>query len=104
MITGYNTDIEFEGVTYHVQTEDKGVAKPVILSLVYDGGTILASKRLPYDDLLDGDLDEDVLAARLHRQHKLICAAIQAGRIEDLKKMTLRETVATPVGDKASRH
>lgn len=103
MITGYNTDIEFEGVTYHVQTEDKGVSKPVILSLVYDGGTILASKRLPYDDLLDGDLDEEVLAARLHRQHRLICAAIQAGRIEDLKKMTLRETVATPVGEMASR-
>lgn len=94
MITGYNTDIEFEGVTYHVQTEDKGLAKPVILSLVYDRGTILASKRLPYDDLLEGDFDEELLAARLHRQHKLICAAIQAGRIEDLRRMTLRESVA----------
>ena len=92
VITGFNTDIEFEGVTYHVQTEDKGLAKPVILSLVYDRGTILASKRLPYDDLLDDGLDEKVLAARLHRQHKLICAAIQAGRIEDLKKMAARET------------
>lgn len=101
MITGYNTDIEFEGVTYHVQTEDKGVARPVILSLVYDRGTILASKRLPYDDLLDGDLDEDVLAARLHRQHKLICAAIQAGRIEDLKKMTARETAPIVPAEKS---
>jgi hypothetical protein len=101
VITGYNTDIEFEGVTYHVQTEDKGVARPVILSLVYDRGTILASKRLPYDDLLDGDLDEGVLAARLHRQHKLICAAIQAGRIEDLKKMTARETVPVVASDKS---
>ena len=99
MITGYNTDIEFEGVTYHVQTEDKGLAKPVILSLVYDRGTILASKRLPYDDLLDGDLDEEVLAARLNRQHKLICAAIQAGRIDDLKRMTMRES--HPVADVA---
>jgi hypothetical protein len=53
VITGYNTDVEFEGVTYHVQTEDKGLAKPIILSLVYDRGTILASKRLPYDDLLE---------------------------------------------------
>ncbi len=94
VITGYNTDIEFEGVTYHVQTEDKGLAKPIILSLVYDGGTILASKRLPYDDLLDGDFDADILASRLHRQHKLICAAIQAGRLEDLRQMTLRESVA----------
>lgn len=100
MITGYNTDIEFEGVTYHVQTEDKGVARPVILSLVYDRGTILASKRLPYDDLLEGDLDEEVLAARLHRQHKLICAAIQAGRIEDLKRMAARETA--PVAPSAN--
>jgi hypothetical protein len=101
VITGYNTDIEFEGVTYHVQTEDKGVARPVILSLVYDRGTILASKRLPYDDLLDGALDEEVLAARLHRQHKLICAAIQAGRIEDLKKMTARESAPLAAGDKS---
>lgn len=93
MITGYNTDIEFDGVTYHVQTEDKGLQKPIILSLVYDRGTILASKRLPYDDLLDGDLDEELLAARLQRQHKLICAAIQAGRIEDLRQMTLRESM-----------
>lgn len=101
MITGYNTDVEFEGVTYHVQTEDKGLAKPIILSLVYDRGTILASKRLPYDDLLDGEFDEDVLAARLSRQHKLICAAIQAGRIEDLRKMTLRDSVAAADASKA---
>ena len=101
MITGYNTDVEFEGVTYHVQTEDKGLAKPIILSLVYDRGTIIASKRLPYDDLLEGDFDEDVLAARLSRQHKLICAAIQAGRIEDLRKMTLRESVAAADASKA---
>ena len=94
MITGYNTDVEFDGVTYHVQTEVKGLAKPIILSLVYDRGTILASKRLPYDDLLEGDFDEEILEARLQRQHKLICAAIQAGRIEDLRQMTLRESVA----------
>lgn len=91
MITGFNTDIEYGGVTYHVQTEDKGLAKPIILSLVYDRGTILASKRLPYDDLLEGEFDERVLSERLHRQHKLICAAIQAGRIEDLKKMGARD-------------
>lgn len=100
MITGYNTDIEYDGVTYHVQTEDKGLAKPIILSLVYDRGTILASKRLPYDDLLGGQFDQELLAARLHRQHRLICAAIQAGRLEDLRQMTLRESVVAAEADK----
>ncbi len=93
MITGFNTDIEYEGVIYHVQTEDKGRSKPVILSLVYNGGTILASKRSPYDDLLK-NFNERILAERLSKQHRLICAAIKAGRIEDLKKMTAREAAA----------
>lgn len=87
MITGFNTDIDHEGTTYHVQTEDKGLETPFILSLVYVGGAILASKRTPYEDLLAKGFDEKVLIERLQRQHKLICAAIRAGRIEDLKRM-----------------
>ena len=97
MITGFNTDVEFDGVVYHVQTEDKGLDTPIILSLVYAGGAILASKRSPYGDLVARGFDEDVLAARLQRQHKLICAAVHAGRIEDLKKLAGRESApATP--------
>ena len=88
MITGFNTDIEHDGVVYHVQTEDKGLDTPIILSLVYAGGTILASKRSPYEDLIAAGFSDEVLAERLKRQHKLICAAIHSGRIDDLKKMT----------------
>jgi hypothetical protein len=91
VITGFNTDVEHDGVTYHVQTEDKGLKSPLILSLVYVGGTILASKRTPYDDLIADGFDENKLAERLQRQHKLICAAIHAGRIEDLKRQTERD-------------
>jgi hypothetical protein len=87
VITGFNTDIEHDGVVYHVQTEDKGLASPLILSLVYAGGAILASKRSPYQDLIAAGFDEEVLSERLKKQHRLICAAITAGRIEELKKM-----------------
>ena len=90
MITGFNTDIEHDGVVYHVQTEDKGLDSPIILSLVYAGGTILASKRSPYEDLIASGFSDEVLAERLKRQHRLICAAIHSGRIDDLKKMSGR--------------
>ena len=90
MITGFNTDIEHNGVVYHVQTEDKGLDSPIILSLVYVGGTILASKRSPYEDLIASGFSDEVLAERLKRQHRLICAAINSGRIDDLKKMSGR--------------
>jgi hypothetical protein len=94
VITGYNTDVEHNGVVYHVQTEDKGLRTPVILSLVYTGGAILASKRSAYDDLIASGFEEKVLVERLERQHKLICAAVHAGRIEELKRMGERAPVA----------
>jgi hypothetical protein len=90
VITGFNTDIEHDGVVYHVQTEDKGLDSPIILSLVYAGGTILASKRSPYQDLIAEGFSDELLAERLKRQHRLICAAIHSGRINDLKKMSGR--------------
>jgi hypothetical protein len=94
VITGYNTDVEYDGVVYHVQTEDKGVQTPIILSLVYVGGAILASKRAPYNDLIASGFDKQILTERLQRQHKLICAAVHAGRIEELKRMNEREPSA----------
>jgi hypothetical protein len=87
VITGYNTDVEHDGVVYHVQTEDKGLESPLILSLVYSGGAILASKRSRYEDLIASGFSDEALAERLKRQHRLICAAIHAGRIEELKRM-----------------
>ena len=99
MIAGFNTDVEHSGTVYHVQTEDKGVPARMIMSLVYHKGTILASKRVNYDDLDADELSEKKLAARVSRQHKLICAAVQAGRIDDLKEMTAQ----TAAGAKKKR-
>ena len=95
MISGFNTDIEFDGVVYHVQTEDKGLSSKLIVSLIYDRGTILASKRVSYEDLAQSNFEESAIADRLNRQHKLICAAVKAGRLEDLKKMSCKAAPAT---------
>lgn len=94
MISGFNTDVEFDGVVYHVQTEDKGQKSRLLLTLVYDGGTILASKRVKYDDLREADLEPEALAERLQRQHQLICGAVKAGRLNDLKTMTAKDRQA----------
>lgn len=88
MISGFNTDIEYQGIVYHVQTEDKGAPSRMIMTLVYDKGTILASKRSIYEDLEVVDYDEKEVTERLSRQHKLMCAAVKAGRISELVEMT----------------
>lgn len=60
----------------------------MIMTLVYDRGTILASKRSTYEDLEVVDFDEKEVTERLSRQHKLMCAAVKAGRISELVAMT----------------
>lgn len=94
VITGYNTDVEHDGVVYHVQTEDKGLESPLILSLVYAGGAILASKRSLYEDLIASGFSDEVLSERLRRQHRLICAAIHAGRLEELRRMSAHDSTS----------
>ena len=92
MIAGFNTDIDHNGTTYHVQTEDKGPPAHMIMTLVYDKGTILASKRTTYGELAAIGLDEKEVAERVSRQHKLMCAAVKGGRIAELVEMTRKSS------------
>jgi hypothetical protein len=81
MITGYNTDIPYEGKTYHLQTEDKGLSNPMIESLIYVGGEILAAQRTSYAHLVHrGAVEEAAVAELLEKQHKKLIREIRDGR------------------------
>ncbi|HSE97279.1 MAG TPA: hypothetical protein VLD57_03345 [Blastocatellia bacterium] len=97
MITGFNTDVPHEGRVYHVQTEDRGKENPVLESLVYVGGTIIAKKRTPYAERLSDGATEATIASLLKKQHQVIIAAIKAGRIEDLVRHSAKEFPVSPV-------
>jgi len=97
MITGFNTDVRHEGHVYHVQTEDRGKDNPILESLVYVGGTIVAKKLTPYPAPLSKDAGPDAVASMLKRQHQVIIAAIKAGRIDDLIRHSGRQAEEEPV-------
>lgn len=84
VLTGYNTDIDYAGTTYHVQTEDKGRSNPVVESLVYARGEILYSRRTSYQDLVDEKVESDAIATLMERQHHTIVEAIRRGRLATL--------------------
>jgi hypothetical protein len=82
MITGFNTDIEFNGRVFHVQTEDRGVDNPIVESLVYSGGAIVTSRKMAYSDLLEPEgCDEDELHHRMEVQHRELIRAIRNGEL-----------------------
>ena len=79
MITGFNTDVEYNGVTFHVQTEDKGVENPVIESLIYKGGEILVSRKLPYSKVLENGYDEKAVIKLMEDQHRQMIDEVRRG-------------------------
>lgn len=81
MITGFNVDVRYKGVTYHVQTEDKGPANPLVLTLVYKGGEILDSRRLIYKDLAEGQ-SETGIAKLMEDQHNSMVSEIKRGKFD----------------------
>ena len=82
MITGQNTEVLHADLSFHVQTEDKGRSTPIIESLVYLGGQVLASTRTDYADLLAQGIGAEDIAALMNRQHKTMIAAILRGRLD----------------------
>jgi len=79
MVPGFNTDFKYRGETYHVQTEDNGVGNPVVVTLLYHKGAILASRRTPYSDLVGKLGFEQELMALMKSQHKDLMRALLAG-------------------------
>ena len=80
MVTGFNTDVQHRGKTYHVQTEDKGLQNPIIETLIYMGGEILAARRTSYADLLEKEVDEKEIGERIEAQHNRMILDIREGK------------------------
>jgi hypothetical protein len=93
VITGFNTDVKYKGVVYHVQTEDKGTANPLIETLIYKGGEILGSRRLPYADLVKGH-DESAITKLMEDQHKGMIMEVKRGRFDPGAERTLVEDLS----------
>src|SRR5215510_940331 len=82
MVTGFNTDVQHGGRVFHVQTEDKGLHNPVIETLIYMGGEILAARRSSYADLLNKDIDEKDIAERIEAQHNRMILDVREGKYD----------------------
>src|SRR5688500_7700470 len=69
-VTGFNHNIKHKGKVYHVQTEDSGVANPHIITHLFVGGNILASKKTSYADIVNAENLAEVVRELMEEQHK----------------------------------
>jgi hypothetical protein len=86
MSSGFNTDIKVGEHVFHVQTEDRGPAHPVIDTVVYHTGRILHRKSSNYG-AVDGKSAESVPTAdeirkKVEDQHRAVIESVRSGALE----------------------
>jgi protein TonB len=80
MITGFNTDVEHRGTVFHVQTEERGPSNPVMITLVYAGGQVIASLETAYASTgAVAAPSNEQLRERMRLQHQNLIDAIRRG-------------------------
>ncbi len=85
MITGINTIFEHGGREFHLQAEDLGEEATAFEVRVYDQGSVVWQKRLPYDELeakgLPRQERDQALRAMMEKTLLTVEAAIAKGKI-----------------------
>jgi hypothetical protein len=87
MSSGFNTDVRVGDQIFHVQTEDRGPARPVIDTVVYQNGRVLHRRSSSYQHFADStEFTPEGVRERVDEQHRSI--------IEDLRSGMLLEAIA----------
>lgn len=84
MIGGFNHNFIYHGELYHVQTEDSGEKVARIVTLLFRDGTILASERDSYSDLLGREDLPRLVEERMRSQHKKMTRRLKDGEYDEV--------------------
>lgn len=96
MVLGFNHNVMYKGEVFHIQTEDSGVANPHIVTLLYKGGSIIASRKTSYADIIKVDNLERVVEELMKEQHKEMLRRLKSGDYDG------RLSLAAPAAEKGS--
>src|SRR5687767_11602479 len=88
MIPGFNHNIKHKGRIYHIQTEDSGSKNPHIITHVFVGGNIIASKKQQYADLVGKPDYERTVRSMMEEQHKQMLRNLVNGVYDQVETST----------------
>jgi len=86
-ILGYNHNVRYRGLVFHVQTEDSGVLSPHLFTHLFHEGVIVSTRKLVYD----AGASEDAIKALMQAQHKAV--------LKDLKLQKFDEKIDQYLGN-----
>ena len=91
MERGFNSDVMYRGLNFHVQTEDWGQENPYLVSRVYQNGAVIKSIKTPYAEVLRPSagalrlnrlrIDPQEIRVALRDQHEKILDQLLSGQL-----------------------
>ncbi|HEY5922443.1 MAG TPA: hypothetical protein VIV11_12265 [Kofleriaceae bacterium] len=78
-ILGYNHNVRYRGLVFHVQTEDSGMLNPHLFTHLFYEGVIVSTRKLVYDS----GSNEDAIKALMQAQHKAVMKDLRKGTFDD---------------------
>jgi hypothetical protein len=97
MLPGFNHNVRYKGLVFHVQTEDGGLSAPLVTTQLFIGGRLVAIERSSYAELLAAtppDARRAAVLERMQAQHKALLKQLVAGAFD--AKLGLRDAGAHP--------
>ncbi len=85
-VTGFNHNIKHKGKVYHVQTEDSGASNPHIITHLFVGGNILATKKASYTDIVKSENLPEVVRDMMEEQHKQMLRNLVNGTYDNVDR------------------
>lgn len=98
-ILGYNHNVQYRGLIFHIQTEDSGLKAPHVFTHLFHGGVIVSTRKLVYDA---GTVEEGIKAL-MQSQHKAVMKELRKGTFDAKIDEYLGDTPGlVPVGGEAA--
>ena len=85
-VTGFNHNIKHKGKVYHVQTEDSGASNPHIITHLFVGGNILATKKASYTDIVKSENLPELVRDMMEEQHKQMLRNLVNGTYDNVDR------------------
>ena len=84
-LVGFNNNVRYRGVRFHIQTEDSGAGRPHINTHLFaDGGRVIKTLRVDYSEHL-AQPDYRAIVQRLMRaQHEAMARELRKGALDAL--------------------
>src|SRR3954462_11686188 len=83
-LVGFNNNVRYRGMRFHIQTEDSGVTRPhIITHLFADGGHVIKSVRTDYAEHLDHPDRPGIVSRMMREQHRNMALDLRDGRLDE---------------------